>query len=53
MKLVRQFFKETSAQTLKEIFYKFMSVGKGRFSFMFKNNVRAFLGPIDFKKCQE
>jgi hypothetical protein len=29
-------------------------VARGHFEiFMFKNNARAFLGPIDFKKCQE
>jgi hypothetical protein len=45
---MQQFLKETNAQTIKEIFYKFLT-----FSFMLKNNARAFLKPIDFKKCQE
>jgi hypothetical protein len=47
------FFKETNTQIVEEIFYKFFIAGRGHFSFMFKNNARAFLEPVDFKRCRE
>jgi hypothetical protein len=33
---------EINAQTVKENFYKFFIVGRGCFSFRFKNNVKGF-----------
>jgi len=53
VRLVQKFLKKTNAQTIKEIFYKFLIAQKGRFSFMFKNNARVFLQLVDFKKCQK
>jgi len=46
------FLKEISTQTIKEIFYKFLTIGRGCFSFMLKHNVRAFLQPIDSKDVE-
>jgi hypothetical protein len=48
---MQKFLQETSTQIVKEIFNKFLNVRKGHFSFMFKNNARAFLEPIDFRRC--
>jgi len=45
--------KETNTQAIKDFFYKFFTIRKGHFSFMFKNNVRVFLVTVDFKRCQE
>jgi hypothetical protein len=44
--------KETNAQTIKEIFYKFLIVKRGHFSFMLKNNAKVFLGLVDLKNVK-
>jgi hypothetical protein len=39
---------------MKEVFYKLLTTWRGcSENFMFKNNAKAFLKPVDFKKCQE
>jgi hypothetical protein len=43
--------KETNAQAVKDFFYKFLTIKRGHFNFMFKNNVRVFLDIDDFKRC--
>ncbi len=37
---------------MKYFFHKFLTTRKGHFDFKFKNNARAFLEFVDFKKCQ-
>lgn len=39
---------------MKNVLYKFLTIGRGCFKgFMFKNDAKAFIKRIDFRKCQE
>jgi glutaredoxin 2 len=51
--LVQMFLKESNTQTIIKMFYKKITVKRGNFSYMLKNNVRFFLNIVDFKRCQE
>ncbi len=51
---MQSFWNKIGAQFVKEILYKLLIIERGHFeNFMLKNNAKAFLEPVDFRKCQK
>jgi hypothetical protein len=46
-------FLKKGAQLVKEVFHKFLIIGKGHSNFILKNNTRALLELFEFRRCQK